>query len=185
MKRKMILLSMSMCTIVTAALAQDRLMQRGRSDGQDEFKRAYIGMGLGMDYGGLGFNAEFVPIKYLGIFAAGGYNFNGLGFNGGVSFKALPDCKITPTVIGMYGYNAVIVVAGATKYNKTYFGPSVGIGGELKVGRRDNKLKAAIFYPFRNSTFEKDYDAVKADPSIQMNGEMLPITYSIGFHFAL
>ncbi len=187
MMKKKILLSAIAIAVAGSSFAQDRLMKRGRSSSSatDEFKKAYFGMGLGLDYGGLGFQAEFLPIKYVGIFAAGGYNFNGIGFNAGASFKAFPNAKITPTVIGMYGYNAVIVVKGATKYNKTYFGPTVGIGGELKVGRRDNKLRIALFYPFRNEKFENDYDAIKADPYIKMDQEMLPIAYSIGFNFSL
>jgi hypothetical protein len=186
--KKMILLAATAFVAASSAFGQDRLMQRQKSHQPGEpgeYKRAYFGIGLGLEYGGLGFHAEFLPIKYVSIFAAGGYNFNGIGFNAGATFKALPNCKITPTLIGMYGYNGVIVVQGATQYNKTYYGPTAGIGGELKVGRRDNKLRATILYPFRNEEFDNDYDAMRKNPAINVTQEALPITYSIGFSFSL
>jgi len=186
MRKKLILCGMAVLSLAHSAIAQDRLMREGHHDrSENVFKRAYFGMGLGMDYGGIGVKAEFLPIKYVGIFAGAGYNIVGLGFNAGVSVKALPDAKITPTLIGMYGYNSVIAVQNAPDYNKTYYGPTAGIGGELKVGRRDNKLYAALLYPFRNKAFDDDYEKLKADPAISVQQDKLPLTFSIGFNFAL
>jgi hypothetical protein len=165
--------------------AQDKLMRSQKAGPVDEFKKLYLGFGLGLDYGGLGCKVEYLPIKYVGVFGGIGYNFAGIGLNVGASFKALPNCKITPTVIGMYGYNSVIVVNGASSHNKIYFGPSAGIGGELKVGRRSNKLYAAILYPFRSEKFDNDYEALKVNPAIKITQDKSPITFSIGFNFSI
>lgn len=168
-----------------AALAQDKLMKSQKLKPEAEFKKVYFGIGLGLDYGGLGCKVEYLPIKYVGVFGGVGYNFAGIGLNAGASFKALPDCKITPTVIGMYGYNSVIVVSGASQYNKTYYGPTAGIGGELKVGRKSNKLYAAILYPFRNEKFDNDYEALKVNPAVNITQDKSPVTFSIGFNFSM
>jgi hypothetical protein len=184
--KKMILLSaITIAAAGSATHAQDRMVKNQRSQTQNDFQRAYFGMGLGLDYGGIGIKAEFLPIKYVGIFAGVGYNIASVGVNGGVSIKALPNCRITPTAIGMYGYNSVIVVSGASQYNKVYYGPTVGIGGELKVGRHQNKLYAALLYPFRSEKFDKDYDVIKTTPGIEVTQEKSPVTFSFGFNFAL
>jgi len=184
----MLLCSLAALFVGSQAAAQDQMVKRQKSQkikSADDSRRVYFGIGLGMDYGGMGFQVEFLPIKYVAIFGAGGYNFNGLGLNAGASFKALPNAKITPTVIAMYGYNSVIVVQGASSYNKTYFGPTAGIGGELKVGRKQNKLKAALLYPFRTTEFDHDYEALKANPYIDVSQDVSPVAFSIGFNFAL
>lgn len=157
--------------------------QRNRNQPEDPI--FYMGIGLGMDYGGLGVRGEILPIPYLGIFAGVGYNFNGLGANGGLSFKALPFKKLSPVIQAMYGYNAVIVVEGAAKYNKTYYGPTVGAGLDWKVGRRANKLFFSINYPIRSQEFYDDLDAIKADPFVKMENEPLPVAVTIGFNFGI
>ncbi|HTN45976.1 MAG TPA: hypothetical protein VL098_06470 [Flavipsychrobacter sp.] len=145
---------------------------------------AFMGFGIGMDFGGIGCKVEFVPVPYVGIFAGLGFNFQQIGFNGGLSFKALPHKRLTPTLQTMYGYNAVIMIAGAAKYNKTYYGPSVGVGLDWKVGKNNNKLFAGIYHPFRSQAYHDDLARVKADPGIEMKSEPGAVTASIGFNFA-
>lgn len=143
----------------------------------------YLGLGTGLDYGGLGIKGEVLPIPYLGIFAGLGYNFESLGANAGLSFKALPNKRATPTIQAMYGYNSVIVVRGASEYNKTYYGPSVGAGLDWEIGRNANKLFFAVYYPFRSEKFEEDLDKLKKDPAINFENEPLPVAFSLGFNF--
>jgi len=145
----------------------------------------FFGIGTGIDYGGIGLKAEIVPFPYLGIFAGAGFNFQGVGVNGGLSFKALPFKKLSPTIQAMYGYNAVIVVKGATEYNKTYYGPSVGAGLDWTVGRNSNKLFFGVYYPFRSDDYEKDLEELKDNPAINFENEPLPVTISFGFNFGL
>lgn len=153
----------------------------------DERERAffYFGIGTGLDYGGIGLKAEVVPFPYLGIFAGAGINFQGLGANGGFSFKALPFKKVCPTVQAMYGYNAVIIVKGVSGYNKTYYGPSVGAGIDWKLGRNANKLFIGLYYPFRSDEYYNDMDDLKNNLSIRFENEPLPVTFSVGFNFGI
>lgn len=133
----------------------------------------YFGLGLGLDYGGLGTRIEIMPLPFIGFFGAVGYNLQSLAFNGGFSLKILEDEPFTPTIQGMYGYNAVSL-PGYSYSGKTYYGPSVGIGVDGKFGKYAHKLFAAVNYPFRSSEFKSDF---------QNNDDILPITFSIGFNF--
>src|SRR5688572_12405860 len=83
-----------------------------------------LGLGLGLGYGGTGLRLSALPIKNVSLFGAAGYNLVKVGFNFGGAIRLLPDKRVTPTLVGMYGYNAVIVVQGAEEFNKTYYGPS-------------------------------------------------------------
>src|SRR5688572_29109217 len=132
------------------------------SYGQENKKQArtviYGGIGLGLDYGGMGFKIEYLPIKNIGIFAGAGLNLDQIGYNGGLSWKILPDKTSTPFVIVMYGYNAVLKVTspfnGFPVLDKTYYGFTAGAGYDFHVGRKNNKVSLAILVPFRSQEFE-------------------------------
>src|SRR5690242_6889821 len=87
-----------------------------------------FGLGLGFDFGGLGARAMVLPVKSLGIFGAAGYNFQRPAFNAGALYRLFPEKTLTPTFLGMYGYNGVIIIHGGNQYNKTYYGPTIGTG---------------------------------------------------------
>ena len=155
--------------------------------------KVHVGLGFGMDYGGLGLKAEYLPIKYVGVFAGLGFNFSDIGINGGVHLRPLPDKKIQPMAMFMYGYNGVIKIEGNNNQlqavgldgiSKTYYGPSVGLGGELKVGKKDNRLYLGIWYPFRSKEFQDNYDKMMASHYLEVKNELLPITFSFGFNWA-
>lgn len=146
------------------------------------FTSFYAGIGLGLDYGGIGFKAEFLPIKNIGIFAGAGANLDKVGLNGGLSWKILPDKKATPVVMAMYGYNAVIKVKGAGRFNDTYYGPSIGAGYEIKTKKNSNKWSFAIIVPFRSKEFEDRYDELR-DLGFEFNPGKTPVLFSIGYNF--
>ena len=182
-KLALILSIMLFCEMHDASAQRYRYQAAQRYNYDDEESIFFFGIGTGLDYGGLGVKIEGIPTPYLGIFGGVGYNFRGLGLNGGLSFKALPSKKLSPTIQAMYGYNAVIVVKELPEYSKTYYGPSVGAGLEWKLGRKPNKLSFAIYYPIRSDQYHKDIDDLKANPMIKFENEPLPITFSIGFNF--
>jgi hypothetical protein len=151
---------------------------------EPEIESVYnIGLGLGMDYGGLGARFNYRVVQKFQLFGGFGYNFNGAGLNAGGAYRFSPGNKVCPTLSAMYGYNAVIVVQGASEYNKTYYGPSFGFGVEYKPRSKDAKFwNFEIFIPVRSSEFQNDFDALKANPGIEIN-DMLPFTISIGYHW--
>lgn len=144
-----------------------------------------LGLGTGVDYGGIiGARLSGFPIKYFGAFVAGGYNLHKIAYNFGGVVRILPDKKVCPVLMGMYGYNAVIVVQGASQYNETYYGPSFGGGIELHFGNRENYMNIELLVPIRPQEFYDDLDALKQNPTIEIS-EPAPISLSIGYHFRL
>lgn len=141
-----------------------------------------FGFGIGFDYGGFGGRLAALPAKAVLLFAGFGYNLNDLGYNLGGSLRLLPDKKVCPLLDFMYGYNAVILVDGADEYNKTYYGPSMGGGIELRSKSNNNFFKFSLLVPFRSQDFHDDMDFLKSNPNIQIS-EPLPIAISLGYHY--
>ena len=145
-----------------------------------EEKPIYVGLGLGMDFGGIGGKLELMLLDYVGFFGGVGYNFNGVGINTGILFKALPKKKVTPYFFGMYGYTGVVVIQNASEYNLTDYGVSLGGGIEIKT-RNLNAWQIGLILPFRSQMFENHYQELKDNPDISLPGELSPIGFSIGF----
>jgi len=144
-----------------------------------------IGLGIGLDYGGLGGRITFLPVKKIGIFAAIGYALVDFGYNVGASVRITPDNKICPTVAFMYGYNGVINVKNAAKFDKVYYGTSLAAGLEIHFKAKPNFLNVELVVPFRSTTFHDDWDKLKQMSNIVVESEPLPVAISIGYHFAL
>jgi hypothetical protein len=143
-----------------------------------------VGLGIGISYGGIGGRLTYFPQRSIGLFAAAGYNLHKAGFNGGLVARILPDKKVCPIAMAMYGYNAVIVVEGASEYNKTYYGPSFGGGIELRMGQNGNYMNFELLLPIRSQDYRDDMDALQNNPSIEIT-EASPVSLSIGYHFVI
>lgn len=144
----------------------------------------HVGLGLGMDYGGLGgIRFSYLPLKQLAVFAAGGYALIGLGYNVGAFYRPFTEKKACPYVGAMYGYNAVLVVEGASKYDKIYYGPSFTLGLEIRSSKLKNYFNAELLLPIRSDSYENDLKTLKNDPLIKMSSEPTPIGFSLGYHF--
>lgn len=164
--------------------AQDKL---GDVNTEKEYIKFYFGVGAGLNYGGLGLNAEYLPIKSLGIFLGLGYNLVDPAYNAGVSYKLRPGKKIKPMLLAMYGYNAAIKIKGAygdVISAKTYIGISAGAGADFSSRAKKSKLSIAILVPFRNAAFRREYNYFK-DAGYKFKPGILPITVSLGFKYPI
>ena len=141
-----------------------------------------IGIGMGMDYGGIGIRGTYLPIDKLGLFASTGYNLNGLGFNAGAQWL-FPKRRHAFFLTGMYGYNAVMILTEGIEDKATYYGISVGGGYQLHVGNKGNYWNWELLIPIRNSNFHDDYETLQSIGA--KPGDFLPITFSVGFHLKL
>ena len=148
-------------------------------------QKVYLGPGMGLDYGGIGGKVEYLPIKYLGLYGGVGYNLLSIGWNVGATCKILPNKRVSPNLMVFYGYNGVTKVIGASQYNMTSYGVTVGGNLDIKIGSKGNKLSAGLFVPIRSQKFMDNYDAMKNDRNIEMINSLLPIAISVGFNFAL
>ncbi len=146
------------------------------------------GLGLGLDYGGVGAKVEFAPDQWIGVFGGFGYNLISFGYNAGASFKLLPQKKVTPVLLAMYGYNAGLKIKTATPvgtndlFKKTYYGPTVGAGVEIGYGRGGNKASISVLVPIRSKEFKDTYDGFK-DMGYKFSTPVLPIAISVGIMF--
>ncbi|RYM35526.1 hypothetical protein ERX46_00625 [Brumimicrobium glaciale] len=141
---------------------------------------SYIGFGFGMDFGGIGGKLEYNFVDYTGIFLGLGYNFNWLGVNGGVLIKPLPKRQVTPYFLGMYGYTATVKIEGASQFNRTDYGFSLGAGIEIKT-KNLNAWQIGAILPFRSKGFNAYYQELLDNPYVSLSGELPPVGFSIGF----
>jgi hypothetical protein len=179
------------CLCAVSAFSQD---EKKDADPVDEYEYegydddrhiANFGVGFGLDYGGIGVQLAFMPIKSIALFGALGYNLDGAGYNAGISFLLMPSKKVCPKLVAMYGYNAVIVIKGADQYNKTYLGPSIGGGVQINTGNNQNFINVELLIPFRSSEFSNDMKALQNNSSITGLRDPLPFTISVGYHMKL
>ena len=149
---------------------------------EQSYQKTYLGIGFGLDYGGLGGKFEYLPIKNFGIFGGLGYNLLTIGWNAGATFKILPDNRISPNLMAFYGYNAVLKVEGASQHNKTSNGLTIGANLDIK-SNNGNKWSIGLFVPIRSSEFMDHYNSLKDDSDIEMKSGLMPILFSIGYNF--
>jgi hypothetical protein len=141
----------------------------------------FLGLGAGLDYGGFGLRASYAATKNISAFGGAGYNLLEPGYNIGIMYKFLPYKKVSPTVLAMYGYNAVIKITDRRDLSNTYYGFTVGAGCHIKNRSLNNNWALEVLLPFRNSAFTKDYSYWES----QLKNKFLPVTITIGYNFAL
>ncbi|MCL2131329.1 MAG: hypothetical protein FWH36_02555 [Lentimicrobiaceae bacterium] len=151
---------------------------------QVDAPKFYFGVGMGFDYGGIfGIKAEYLPIKYFGIFGGVGYNLLSVGWNAGLTCKTLPDKQVSPNLMVFFGYNAVVIIDNYSEYNMTSYGVSFGVNLDIKIKR--NKLSIGLFFPIRSSEFKEHYHKLENDPNIVWDNKLLPIAFGVGFNFGI
>jgi len=143
------------------------------------------GFGAGLDYGGIGGRLTILPVEELQLFGSVGYNFAGVGFNAGTSFRIITHKRIYPYCGIMYGYNAAMLVKIKNDtYNFISYGPSINIGLEWWL-RRPRFLNLEIVVPFLSQNFQDDYQAIKKIPNIVFETKPRKFLISIGYHFVI
>lgn len=152
------------------------------------FDRVSMGLGIGMDYGGIGLNLLAYPQKHIGVFLGGGYNLNGFGYNTGLKIRMFqaarkPDAHFF--IMGMYGYNLVVVVKNAVSLSKTFYGPSAGIGLDTRFNRRKDigYGSFALIVPFRSTEARNYMEDLR---SVGATGkDPLPFAISVGYRITI
>jgi len=168
----------------TPTVSQEKV-GNGFKDDPNPLTLPDFGIGIGLDYGGIG--ARFtVPLeKHLGVFLGGGYAISGVGYNVGARIKFSPEKSFTMTSSIMYGYNAVIKIINASQYDKVYTGLSIGLGFESKSARNPrNAFQAGLILPFRSTEFDNDFASIKRNNNITIS-DPWPVLVTFGYHFSL
>jgi hypothetical protein len=150
----------------------------------DQPAKANLGIGFGLDYGGIGARFTYMIVPKFGLFGSIGYVLVGPGYNFGATYKFMSDKRVVPTISAMYGYNAAIKVSGGYDFEEIYLGPSVSVGLEVKGKKRvQNYWNFELVIPFRSSDYEDDMDRLDA-LDVDMT-DLPPIAFSIGYHIGL
>lgn len=163
-------------------------VKRGVPEKEPEmfFDKVAIGLGVGLDLGGIGANVLVYPgRKNLGLFAGGGYAIAGAGFNAGIKFriKFNKDFAVAvPYVLAMYGHNAAIKVNNAESYNRVFYGPSFGLGMDIRSkpsGKRYVSLSFIV--PVRNSDVYDYINYLRSNSPVVYKNQLMPVVLSIGY----
>ena len=147
-----------------------------------------LGLGIGQDYGGFGGNFLVYPQENLGLFVGAGYALAGMGYNAGakVRFFQKKNPRTNFYLLGMYGYNATIKVQNGDQYDKMFYGPTFGFG--IDTGKRSYKKgywSFALLIPIRSSEVDDYIDDLEDNHGVKFEGTLLPVSFSIGYRFAL
>ncbi len=147
-----------------------------------------LGLGIGQDYGGLGLSVTVYPQKNIGLFGAFGYAFAGAGYNFGTKLRLIPDDRfkrISLFVLGMYGYNAAVIIADSTSYNKLFYGPSAGAGFDLRFVRNKGYFSFGVIIPFRDPEVDDYMDYLEDTKNVDFKDGLLPFTITLGYKIVL
>ncbi len=163
--------------------AQDYLPKAKTYDGLS------IGIGSGQDFGGLGLGVLYYgQNKTVGIFGGLGYTPSGIGINGGLKVRLIP-IKINPTfnpfLLGMYGYTTSVSISNDAQYNKTFYGPTIGIGADLKFKKNSRGFWSfSLQLPLENSK-AIEYIRYLTVVKHMTFSESSTFRYSIGYRYLL
>ena len=91
--------------------------------------------------------------------------------------------KLRPNIKVMYGYTTLIDEPSAGMYNKTYYGFSLGLGTEVRFGRRKAYgFDFDVLFPFRSEEYEGAVAALKANPDISFTDNFPRYALSFSLH---
>lgn len=143
---------------------------------QREYRaKSSAGIGLGLDYGGIGMKVTLAPTSPVSVFGGLGFNLDKVGYNLGLELNFQPQAKTTGFLSAMYGYNAVLIrSSGSTSTGETFYGPSFGIGLKSRSRASEDYFTFQVIYPIRDAAF------INAPKSINA----WPVLVSLGYNFA-
>jgi|SRR5450631_598683 len=177
-------------TLVLLCILSNQFLT-AQSSTQDPRKPDVVnfGPGIGFDYGGLGVNFMVYPQKNIGIFFGGGYALAGFGYNTGVKLRLSPDrgTVVNPFFTAMYGYNAAVVITNDAQFNKLFYGPTLGVGIDIRPKKPSSKgyLSIALMVPLRNADAQNYIDLLKSEYGASFTSDLIPVGFSIGYKFIL
>jgi len=149
-----------------------------------------FGLGMGLDYGGIGINYTTYLQKNIGLFGGIGYSLFEASFNVGLKGRLISKGNpptINPFFTGMYGKNSFVYIKNATEFNKSFKGISVGGGLDIYLGRKKNGYWTfALLLPFDNSKQEEyiNYLEQRYGARFRKNNDLV-LFISIGYKIVL
>lgn len=154
----------------------------------ERIEKSTIGFGMGLDHGGYGVNLVLYPGRNFGVFGGLGYAFAGTGYNAGLKIKLVGvnhKSHLYPYLLGMYGYNAAIAIYNAKEYSKFFYGPSFGLGVDIRQKwEKRGYLTIALIVPVRKKDV-KDYFDLMQKRGVEFTYNLYPVAFSVGHHIIM
>jgi len=148
-----------------------------------------VGVGFGMDYGGIGVNYTAYLAKNIGVFAGAGYAFAKIGYNVGMKFRYVPKntaAKLNPFVLAMYGYNAAFTVTSEPSYSKLFTGFTAGIGTDFRANPQSKGyFSVALLFPFQNSDVKSYDEYLTTNFEGEFQNWVKSVGFSLGYHWII
>lgn len=146
--------------------------------GQKEQRQSvFIGLGMGIDHGGLGIRLDGRIKSRVGVCAGAGFTKAGIGMNAGLIISTRPLQRVRPFISALYGYNTAVLLSdsrGRGASGVIYNGPSLGGGVEFWNAKGNRFVHFSLMVPVRS---EEATDAMRyADP------KPWPVLLSVGIH---
>ena len=133
-----------------------------------------VGLGIGLDFGGIGARLDLFPVEHVSVFGGAGFLPGSLfGYNAGVQVIPVPKWKDALFLCGMYGINTVIIGETRPEKNDLLTGFSYGIGTRISNKARTGVWKLSLLFPVRTGE--------AAD--LEDHYSLLPVAVSFGYHF--
>ena len=171
--------------MLTASLSVQNSLAQTPFQASTPLDQVSIGIGAGLDYGGIGGNLNYYPTKSIGLFAGLGYAIAGVGVNGGLKFRYIPkkpEARVRPYGLAMYGYNAGIAVLNASQHNKLFYGPSFGAGIDLhRSSQKPGYWSISIFVPIRKPEVKEYIEMLENEYGASFQNLLFPVAVSIGY----
>ena len=143
-----------------------------------------LGVGFGLDYGGIGLKFTQLVDPHFGLTFGGGYALAGFGYNIGGLIRINPEKRVVPTLNVMYGYNAAVLVTNASQYNKFFYGPSLGFGILTKQrSNPSNYWQFELILPFRSGEVGSYFSYLRNN-GVSINS-LSPVAFTVGYNFGL
>ena len=157
-------------------------------------EKTTIGVGAGLDFGGLGVNWQYYPNRKLGVFVGVGYPLvPPIGLNIGMKYRFYRKetyPKVIPFATAMFGYNGALNLS-VTNVNSIYkaqgvfAGPTFGGGIDTRyTSKKIGYWSFELLVPIRNSKF---YDQLNQFKNLggQLKFPVSPILFSVGYRFVI
>lgn len=148
-----------------------------------------LGLGIGMDYGGIGGKVLFYPQQNIGVFGGLGYAFVGPGYNAGLKVRIVTPTytqRVAPYFTGMYGYNVVIKVKNAGQYDKMYYGFTAGFGLDMYAKKaRKGYWTLALTVPIRGAEVKDYITDLEENHGVVFTRDLLPVGFSFAYHIVI
>lgn len=156
--------------------------------------------GIGITHGGLGLDLLYYPQKNVGFFLGLGYPFAGIAYSSGVKlrlFSPTQKSNFVPFLLATYGYQNSVYVSGYNpgvvyfeskkdKYDKVFFGPTIGFGVDTgpKIAK-NGYLTFALAYKLGPDEVISDYINYLKTIGFKFYSDVLPVSFSFGLRMII